>query len=109
MGTWRRGVFEGDGGAHGCAVGGGERGREEGCERERDETVRVWDVETGECLKVMQGHTYVVSVALSGDGKRVVSGSRDRRCAWDVETGECLEVMEGHTMPVFSGGERGRE
>ena len=22
-----------------------------------DKTVRVWDVETGECLKVMEGHT----------------------------------------------------
>ena len=33
------GVFEGDGGAHGSGVvGGGERGREEGGERERDKT-----------------------------------------------------------------------
>ena len=47
-----------------------------------DKTVRVWDVETGECLKVMEGHTnWVFSVAVSGDGKRVVSGSGTRRCA----------------------------
>ena len=44
----RRGVFEGDEGAYGWGeFGGGERGREEGGERERDKTVRVWDVETG--------------------------------------------------------------
>ena len=57
--------------------------------------MRVWDVETGECLKVMElghtneGHTNEVrSVAVSGDGKRVVSGSSDHTVrVWDVETG----------------------
>ena len=52
---------------------------------------------------------------VSGDGKRVVSGSDDMTVrVWDVETGECLKVMEGHTkgahgLCVFGGGERGRE
>ena len=52
-----------------------------------DQTVRVWDVETGECLKVMEGHTKMVSsVAVSRDGKRV-SGSWDKTVrVWDVET-----------------------
>ena len=51
------------------------------------------------------------SVALSGDGKRVVSGSIDRTVrVWDVETGQCLKVMEGHRKDVKSVAfERGRE
>ena len=51
------------------------------------------------------------SVAVSGDGKRVVSGSDDKTVrVWDVETGECLKVMEGHTNEgEVGGGERGRE
>jgi WD40 repeat protein len=77
-----------------------------------DKTVRVWDVETGECLKVMEGHTDGVgSVAVSRDGKRVVSGGLENSDArdktdnlrvWDVETGKCLKVMEGHTQPCHS-------
>jgi small GTP-binding protein len=69
-----------------------------------DKTVRVWDVETSRCLKVMEGHTdSVVSVALSGDGRRAVSGSDDKTVrVWDVETSRCLKVMEGHTDSVVS-------
>jgi small GTP-binding protein len=69
-----------------------------------DKTVRVWDVETSRCLKVMEGHTDgVESVALSGDGRRAVSGSDDKTVrVWDVETSRCLKVMEGHTDSVVS-------
>ena len=38
--------------------------------------MRVWGVEAG---AEKRGHTYVTSVSFSGDGKQVVSGSRDRR------------------------------
>jgi len=26
----------------------------------KDETIRIWDVETGDCLKVLEGHTGTV-------------------------------------------------
>ena len=64
-------VLEGTGS---CVVGGGERGRKVGGEREYDETVRVWDVETGQCLKVMEGHRPIEAVAMSRDGKMVIAG-----------------------------------
>ena len=73
-------MFEGDGGAHGWGVfGGGERGPEEGGERERDNTIGVWDVETGECLKVMEGTRVGEVGGVERDGKRVVSGAVDER------------------------------
>ena len=64
-----------------------------------DGTVRLWDVETGRCLRVLEGHTdYVWSVAWSVDGRRALSGSNDNTVRlWDVETGRCLRVLEGHT------------
>ena len=38
----------------------------------------VWDLATGECKSTLQGHTaQVLSVAVSSDGKTVVSGSCD--------------------------------
>jgi small GTP-binding protein len=43
-----------------------------------DKTVRVWDVETGKCLAILEGHTVgVFGVAMTPDGKLAVSGSVD--------------------------------
>ena len=67
-----------------------------------DQTVRLWDVETGRCLRVLEGHTGIVrSVAWSADQRRALSGSDDKTVRlWDVETGRCLRVLEGHTSDV---------
>jgi WD40 repeat protein len=57
-----------------------------------DNTVRVWDVPTGQELISLRGHTdYVMSVAFSADDKTLASGSRDRtvrlwRAATEAET-----------------------
>jgi WD40 repeat protein len=61
-------------------------------------------VETGECLKVLEGHTELIqSIALSANGRRVVSGSHDNTIrVWDSKTGECLKVLEGHAGCVQS-------
>src|SRR5512135_2205327 len=43
-----------------------------------DNTVRLWEVESGHCLRVLEGHTAsVLSVAWSPDGQRALSGSDD--------------------------------
>ena len=43
-----------------------------------ENVVRLWDVETGRCLRVLEGHSASVwSVAWSPDGRRAVSGSDD--------------------------------
>jgi small GTP-binding protein len=69
-----------------------------------DATVRVWDAETGACLRTLEGHSGGVnSVALGGDGRRALSGSDDGTVrVWDVETGACLRTLEGHTHRVWS-------
>ena len=41
-----------------------------------DKTVRIWDVDTGECVKILKGHTSEVNgVSFSPNNKYVVSGS----------------------------------
>ena len=38
----------------------------------------VWDLASGECKSTLEGHTNgVISVAISPDGKSIVSDSRD--------------------------------
>jgi len=71
-----------------------------------DNTVRVWDAVSGECvLGPLEGHTDLVSsVSISADGRRVVSGSYDKTVrVWDAVSGECvLGPLEGHTDSVIS-------
>ena len=62
-----------------------------------DHAVRLWDLETGQCLRLLEGHTGATwSVAWSADQCRALSGSEDKTVRlWDVETGDCLRVFDG--------------
>jgi WD40 repeat protein len=57
-----------------------------------DKTVRVWDLESDEPPRVLEGHSNQVnSVMLSADGRRAVSGSSDKTVrVWDLEKCLCL-------------------
>jgi len=48
------------------------------------------------------GHTdWVLSVAISNDGKKVVSGSDDLSIKiWNLETCEEIKTLKGHTAGV---------
>ncbi|MGB8298271.1 MAG: WD40 repeat domain-containing protein, partial [Polyangia bacterium] len=69
-----------------------------------DKTLRVWDLDTGACLRTLKGHTWSVnSVALHADGRRAVTGSDDDTVrVWDLDTGACLRTLQGHTGWVKS-------
>ena len=64
--------------------------------------LRVWDIETGEVLCVLEGHTGpVYGIAALRDGRRVLSASDDYTLRlWDIQAGELLNVLRGHTGPV---------
>jgi WD40 repeat protein len=64
--------------------------------------VMVWDVQTGRELLVLKGHTGLVSVAFSPDGKRLASAGQKPGPAakvgevkvWDAETGQEVFTVE---------------
>ena len=59
-----------------------------------DKTIRVWNVFTGECIRVLTGHSdYVSSAVFSKDMKNIISISKDNTVRiWDTATGECLHI-----------------
>lgn len=58
----------------------------------------------GRSVLCLEKHSdFVLSVAFSGDGKLLASGSRDTTIRfWDPSTGEALGVLEGHSGSVYS-------
>ncbi len=56
----------------------------------------MWDLETGSELHTLSGHSReVYAVAVTPDGRQVVSGSGDQTLkVWDLETGVELHSLE---------------
>lgn len=93
-----------------------------------DATLRVWDLETGECLRLLaeesstmsftmiasvpgpaflhalHGHGWTVwAVDLFPDGRRAIAAHGDGALKiWDIETGACLASIQGHEGYVWS-------
>jgi WD40 repeat protein len=69
-----------------------------------DNTIKVWDVNSGTELRTLAGGTEKVnSVAFNHDGRTVASGSFDNTIKlWDVVSGRELRTLSGHANPVRS-------
>ncbi|KAF4615217.1 hypothetical protein D9613_002803 [Agrocybe pediades] len=65
-----------------------------------DRTVRVWNMETGDELQCMKGHTRAIR-ALQFDEAKLITGSMD--CSikvWDWRRGKCIRTLNGHSEGV---------
>jgi WD40 repeat protein len=68
-----------------------------------DQTLKVWELETGRELHTLAGHTgRVDAVAVTPNGRRAVSASWDRTLkVWELETGVSIatfSVRRPHTV-----------
>ncbi|CDF32779.1 WD40-repeat containing protein [Chondrus crispus] len=64
-----------------------------------------WCTREHELVQSFKGHSdQIYDVVMSGDGKRIASGSRDKTVrVWDAETGRQIgDTMTGHTLWVRS-------
>ncbi|ODN76914.1 hypothetical protein L202_05489 [Cryptococcus amylolentus CBS 6039] len=67
-----------------------------------DRTARVWNLESGEEVRVLRGHTHAVR-ALQFDQMLLFTGAMDGTVRmWNWRAGECLRVLDGHTDGVVT-------
>ncbi|GAP94297.1 WD40 domain-containing protein [Leptolyngbya sp. NIES-2104] len=75
-----------------------------------DLTIRIWDMQTQECLHILEGYQgWVAALAFAPLGQTLTEGYLLASNAadgtirlWNVETGQTLHVLEGHTSGVLS-------
>ncbi|BAZ87750.1 WD40 repeat domain-containing serine/threonine-protein kinase [Dolichospermum compactum] len=69
-----------------------------------DNTIKLWDVSTGELISTLSGHSWsVVAVAFSADGETLISGSWDKTVKiWQISTKLEIASLVGHTDSVSS-------
>lgn len=69
-----------------------------------DETLRLWDMETGKTVRVMTGAKLgAYCVAVSPDQKRVAAGCKDGMLReWSLENGAMLRELSGHLGYVWA-------
>lgn len=73
-----------------------------------DDTLAVWDVQTGERLQTLQTprearYPIMVSVAVSSDGTRMASGAYSNEVfIWDLNTYEILYTLSGSESIAFA-------
>ncbi|MCA9136138.1 MAG: hypothetical protein KDB00_05250 [Planctomycetales bacterium] len=62
-----------------------------------DRMVKLWDVESGELLKTLEGHTHhVTAIAWNVNQRQLASGSADESVKiWDLESGQSTRTISG--------------
>jgi WD40 repeat protein/serine/threonine protein kinase len=69
-----------------------------------DHTARIWDAATGRLIRILTGHSALVTAAtFSPDGHRIVTSSYDKTARiWDAATGRLIRLLAGHTDVLTS-------
>lgn len=66
-----------------------------------DQTLRIWNMETGECSKILQGHTNKITRVMFWDAKHLVSAAEDCTIRiWQLDPDRCLTVIPAHSQSI---------
>lgn len=67
-----------------------------------DATVKIWRVDTGECIRTLTGHKKGIR-SLAFDGQKLITSGLDSTIkVWNYHTGNCISTYRGHTDAVVS-------
>jgi WD40 repeat protein len=66
-----------------------------------DQYIKIWDLDSGICLKYWQSSASIYRIALSADDRTLAcSGENGSLLLWDVRTGQLLKELIGHVGHV---------
>ena len=64
-----------------------------------DSTIKIWDFDTGECLKTLEDHQNEVTCILIIPNDKFISGSYDNTIKiWDLNSYECLNTLTNESV-----------
>ena len=71
-----------------------------------DETIKLWDAETGREVRTLRGHTRGINrLTYRPDGQRLASASHDGTVKlWDADTGELFHSLNAHVNGALGRG-----
>ena len=69
-----------------------------------DKTIRLYCLETGNCLNVLDGHTKGCrNIFFTEDEQQVITPSLDGTVkVWNAQTGKCLDTLNGHERAILT-------
>ncbi|MGI2906171.1 trypsin-like peptidase domain-containing protein [Tolypothrix sp. VBCCA 56010] len=69
----------------------------------RDETIKIWNLATGQVIRTLNRHSPAYSVAFSPDGRTLASSGYDTTIKiWNLATGQVIRTLNGHSAAVGS-------
>ena len=69
----------------------------------KDKTIKIWNLETGQCLKTLTEHSLPVNTIFLLANHKLASGSSDKTVKiWNLDTYLCDITLEDYNSPVFS-------
>ena len=61
-----------------------------------DATAKIWDLESGQCIKTLEGHAYAVTVSIMENGN-ILTGSQDGNLHMWSKTGAKIKTVQAHS------------
>ena len=69
----------------------------------RDKTIKIWNIESAECVQTLQGHSKLVMRLQQLESGELISCSSDTTIKiWNLTEGSCIRTLFGHTSSVRS-------
>lgn len=66
-----------------------------------DNTCRIWNLTSGQCLRELEGHRGQILCIESNEGI-IYTGSADQTCrVWEMDTGKCLATLGDNDKVIF--------
>ena len=76
-------------------------GRNQACSGSMDGSVRVWNLQTGQCQYTLTAHDRALVGVLGLSPSHLASGGVDATlCIWDPDTGELRHTLAGHAGAI---------